>query len=100
MNFCIILGGFWHHFGSPNAFKNRVKFWMRFWRPNEANKHLIWGRLGGMRGGPGEDNGGVQRIEAETRGQGPGVPALRLARRPQYGGGSLRAFRPAALLGC
>ena len=37
MNFGIILGGFWHHFGSPNAFKNRVKFWMRFWMPNLAS---------------------------------------------------------------
>ena len=34
MNFGIILGGFWHHFGSQNASKNRVKFWMRFLTPN------------------------------------------------------------------
>ena len=29
----MILGAFWKHFGSQEAFKNRVKFWMRFWRP-------------------------------------------------------------------
>ena len=62
MNFGIILGGFWHHFGRPNAFKNRMKFWMRFWTPKYANKLEIWGRPGGMRGGPGEDNGGVLEL--------------------------------------
>ena len=60
MNFGIILGGFWHHFGNPNAFKNRVKFWMRFWRPTEAPGHLQEGRPGGMRGVPGEDIEGPQ----------------------------------------
>ena len=27
----LILGAFWINFGSQKAFKNRVKFWMRFW---------------------------------------------------------------------
>ena len=31
-DFGFILGGFWKHFGSQNAIKNRVKFWMRFWK--------------------------------------------------------------------
>ena len=62
LNFGSILGGFWHHFGSQNAIKNRMKFWKRFWRPNDANRLLIWGRPGGMRGGPGEDNGGVLEL--------------------------------------
>ena len=102
MNFGIILGGFWHHFGSPNAFKNRVKFWRSFWRPNEANRHLIWGRRGGMREGPGEDNGGVlERTPGKNRGREPrrrqGTLELGLARRPRWGGGTLRAFRRAAL---
>ena len=32
LDFGFILGGFWEHFGSQNAIKNRVKFWMCFWR--------------------------------------------------------------------
>ena len=36
VDFGFILGGFWEHFGSQNAFKNRVKFWMRFWRRKEG----------------------------------------------------------------
>ena len=91
MNFGIILEGFWHYFGSQNAIKNRVKFWMRFWRPTEAPAHLHEGRPGGMRGGPGEDNGGVlEPIWAENRGREPRAGArssrLRcLARRPRMG---------------
>ena len=57
-----------------------------------------------MRGGPGEDNGGVleptagresrQRTKAEARNS-----RLRyLARRPRWGGGSLRAFRRAEVI--
>ena len=71
MNFGIILGGFWHHFGSPNAFKNRVKFWMRFWNVKVEPELVKEGRPGGMRGGPGEDNGGVREpISAENRSRG------------------------------
>ena len=36
LDFGSILGGFGDHFGSQNAFKNRVKFWMRFWRRKEG----------------------------------------------------------------
>ena len=69
MNFGIILGGFWHHFGSPNAFKNRVKFWMRFWRPAEAPRHLEEGRPGGMRGALGRIMEGYKdpKVAGETR---------------------------------
>ena len=31
-DFGSILGAFGDHFGRQNAFKNRVTFWMRFWR--------------------------------------------------------------------
>ena len=53
--FALLVGGIWKHFGNQNAIKNRVKNLMRFWRPNQANKPVIWGRFGGMRGGIGED---------------------------------------------
>ena len=61
---------------------------------------IFWERPGGMRGGPREDNGGVrEQIPAENRGREPrrrqGTLELGLARRPQWGGGSLRAFRRA-----
>ena len=46
----------------------------------------------------GYENEFRQRIEAENQGQGPGVPAVRLARRPWWGGGSLRAFRRAEVI--
>ena len=103
MNFGIILEGFWHHFGSQNAIKNRVKFWMRFWRPTDAPGHLQEGRPGGMRGVPGEDNGGIrERTPAENRGREPrrrqGTLEGGLARRPRWGGGSLRAFRRAGVI--
>ena len=62
MNFGIILEGFWHHFGSQNAIKNRVKFWMRFWKLKVEPDPVKEGRPGGMRGGPGEDNGGVLEL--------------------------------------
>ena len=39
MNFGIILGGFGIYFRTQNAFKIRVKFWMRFWRPK---KRFSW----------------------------------------------------------
>ena len=73
----------------------------------EAKKgvpRIFWGRPGGMRGGPGEDNGGVREpISAENRGRGSKAGArssrLRyLARRPRWGGGSLRAFRRAGVI--
>ena len=58
MNFGIILGGFWHHFGSQNAIKNRLKFWMRFWRPGKRFQCFSGlgpaecaGSLGGIIGG-------------------------------------------------
>ena len=56
-----------------------------------------------MRGGPGEDNGGVREpISAENRGREPrrrqGTLELGLARRPRWGGGSLRAFRRAGVI--
>ena len=102
MNFGIILEGFWHHFGSPNAFKNRVKFWMRFWKLKVAPDPVKEGRRGGMRGVPGEDNGGVrERTPAENSGREPrrrqGTLELGLARRPRWGGGTLRAFRRVAI---
>ena len=72
MNVGIILGAFWHHFGSQNAFKNRKIFFMHFWRPNWATLLVIWGRLGGMRGVLGEDNGGVrERTPDKNRGREP-----------------------------
>ena len=50
-----MLGDFGDHFGSQIAFKNRVKFWMRFWRPKK------WFR--GFSGvGPAECAGPVGRI--------------------------------------
>ena len=103
MNFCIILEGFWHHFGTPNAFKNRVKFWKRFWKPKRGPEPLHNWRPGGMRGGPGEDNGGVlERTPDKNRGREPrrrqGTLELGLARRPRWGGGSLRAFRRAGVI--
>ena len=99
--FGVILEGFWEHCGSQNAIKNRVKIWMRFWRPKRERYPVPGARLGGMRGGIGEDNGGVREpISAENRGREPRAGArisrLRyLARRPRWGGGSLRAFRRA-----
>ena len=69
-----ILGGFGDHFGSQNAFKNRVKFWMRFWRPKGGGGRQILGRPGGMRRASGEDNGGVREHPKTPgrRGQGQG----------------------------
>ena len=91
MNFGIILGGFWHHFGSQNALKNRMKFWMRFFDEKTSRDHSkrvgpaeCAGALGRIM--EGYENQFRQRIEAEDRRQGPGVPALRLARRPRWGG--------------
>ena len=101
VDFVPCLGRFWEHFGSQNAVKHRMKMLMRFWRPNQANKPVILGRLGGMRGVPGEDYGGVREpISAENRGREPraGARSSRfryLVRRPRWGGGSLRAFRRA-----
>ena len=54
-NVCIVFGGFWGHFESQNALKNRMKFWTRFWMPKKGGGPIFWGRPGGMRGGPGED---------------------------------------------
>ena len=104
MDFGSILGGFLEHFGSQNAFKNRVKFWRRFFHEKPSRAYLKRGRPGGMRGGPGEDYGGVRvQIPAENSGrdrrQGPGALESDLARRPRWGGGSLRAFRRAVLFG-
>ena len=61
------------------------------------------GRPGGMRGVPGEDNGGVrERTPAENSGREPrrrqGTLESGLARRPRWGGGSLRAFRRAGVI--
>ena len=78
----------------PKASRNGAK----------TNKLEIWGRLGGMRGVPGEDKGGVREpILAENRGREPRAGArssrLRcLARRPRWGGGALRAFRRAEII--
>ena len=58
-----------------------------------------------MRGVPGGIIGGYKdaKIAGETRpenqGQEEGIPELCLARRSRWGGGSLRAFRRAALCG-
>ena len=55
-----------------------------------------------MRGGPGEDYGGVRKQNpgkenlAKNQGLGQEALELNLARRPRWGGGSLRAFRRAA----
>ena len=63
MNCCIILGGFWHHFGSD--FGRQTK-------PTNPDRLIFWERPGGMRGGPGEDNGGVREpIPAENSGREP-----------------------------
>ena len=103
MNLGSILNSFWHHFGSQTAIKNRVKFWKRFWTPKRGPEHLQEGRPGGMRGVPGEDNGGVrERTPAENSGREPrrrqGTLESGLARRPRWGGGSLRAFRRAGVI--
>ena len=37
-----ILGGFGNHFGSQNAFKTRLKFWMRFWRSKNGTRRFFW----------------------------------------------------------
>ena len=51
--FGFILGAFWEHFGSQNAFKNRVKFWMASegvrWTPR-----VPWPSEPGRWGGVGE----------------------------------------------
>ena len=57
--FSSILGGFWDHFGSQKAFKNRVKFWIRFWKVPGGGETSFFGPPGGMRGPVGEDLGGV-----------------------------------------
>ena len=70
---------FWHHFGRLLA---------PFWQPkcNQKSSEILdailevkkvaprifWGRLCGMRGGPGEDNGGVlERTPDKNRGREP-----------------------------
>ena len=41
-DFGSILGGFGDHFGGQKAFKNRVKCWMRFWRPKKGPGRFFW----------------------------------------------------------
>ena len=69
VDFWWILEGFWNHFGSQNGIKKSMKFCMSFWRRNWANKLVIWGRPGGMRGVPGGIIGGYKdaKIAGETR---------------------------------
>ena len=106
MHFLSILAAFGRlleHFRSQNAIKNRVKFWMRFWRSKRGAPSKSGGRFGGMRGGIGEDYGGVREtISAENRGRDQrrrsGILGCVLARRPRWGGGSLRAFRRAGVI--
>ena len=99
------MGSLWVHFGSQNGIRKSMKFWMRFWRRNGPNELVIWGRPGGMRGVPGGIIGGYKdaKIAGETRpenqGQEQGNLAWCLARRSRWGGGSLCAFRRAALCG-
>ena len=54
-DFGSILGGFGDHFGSQNAFKNRLTFWMRFWRSTMGTGRKFWV-------GPAECAGPVGRI--------------------------------------
>ena len=60
LHFGSILGGFWDHFGSQKALKNRVFFWMRFLKFPGGGEPHFWGPPGGMRGPVGEDIGGVR----------------------------------------
>ena len=75
INFGIILGAFWDHFGCQKAFKNRVKFWMRFWRSKKSSGWFFCsgqaecaGALGRIMEGNGDQF--RQRIAAEIKGEG------------------------------
>ena len=102
---------FWHHFGrllapfwKPKCNQKSSEILEAILEVKKDSPRIFWERPGGMRGGPGEDNGGGREpISAENRGRGSKAGArnsrLRcLARRPRWGGGSLRAFRRAEFL--
>ena len=93
----IILGGFWQ----LKCLQNPSEILEAILEAKKGVPRIFWGRPGGMRGVPGEDNGGVREpISAENRGREPRPGAMSsrlwyLARRPRGSGGSLRAFRRA-----
>ena len=67
VDFGSILEGFWEHFRSQNAIKNRVKILMRLWRSKRGGALVFWGRFGGMRGGAGRDRTGLSNsVEIST----------------------------------
>ena len=101
---------FWHHFGrllapfwEPKCNQKSSEILEAILEVKKGDRLIFWERPGGMRGGPGEDNGGVrERTPAENSGREPrrrqGTLEGGLARRPRWGGGTLRAFRWAGLL--
>ena len=73
---------FWHHFGrllapfwEPKCNQKSSEILEAILEVKKGDRPIFWERPGGMRGGPGENDGDQfrQRIEAESRGQGPGV---------------------------
>ena len=101
IDFGWILGGFWDHFGIQNGIKKSMKFWMRFWMPKNGSPAFLGVRPAECAGSLGGIIGGYKdaKIAGETRTRALGILELCPARRPWWGGGSLRAFRRAALCG-
>ena len=100
MDFGWLLGAFWE----PTRHPKFDTILDGFWDARKAVVRIFAGRPGGMRGVPGGIKGGYKdaKIAGETRTRALGIPDWYLARRPWWGGGSLRAFRRAevVLRGC
>ena len=71
---------FWHHFRSllapfwePKCDQKSSEILEAILNVKKRARPIFWERPGGMRGGPGEDNGGVLELTPEDRRQGPGA---------------------------
>ena len=100
---------FWHHFGrllapfwQPKGLQKSSEILNAILEPKKRFTAQLWGSARRNARGPWGTYGGVrERTPAENSGREPrrrqGTLELGLARRPRWGGGSLRAFRLAAL---
>ena len=101
---------FWHHFGrllapfwQPKGLQKSSEILNAILEPKRRPQMHPLGSARRNARGPGEDNGGVlERTPDKNRGREPrrrqGTLEGGLARRPRWGGGSLRAFRRAGVI--
>ena len=96
IDFGTIFGGFWEHFGGQNTIKNRVGNLVFFWRAkHESARRNAQGPRGEKKRGDKDHLGKNFRKKDLAKNQGLG----KRARRPGWGGESLRAFRWAVVFG-